>query len=73
MIIPDLIGMTPNEARQVLAEGFPQVKYRFQTYLSPKKRNREGTEKVAYLVIRQIAMGANVLELTISPFSKASE
>ncbi|NLB42055.1 MAG: hypothetical protein GX815_07285 [Clostridiales bacterium] len=73
MINPDLVGLTPKEARQVLAQRFPEIKYRCKTFHSPQLRNREGTSKVAYLVIRQKIIGENTLQLIISPFSMVNE
>ena len=73
MILPDLVGMTMIEARQVLVKGFPEINCKFQTYLSPRTRNREEATNPAYLVIRQKAIGENTLELIISPFSMMNE
>lgn len=73
MIFPDLVGMTLKDARQVLVEDFPEIQYKFQTYLSPKLRNRDLASNPAYLVIRQKTIGESILELIISPFSMVNE
>ena len=73
MIFPDLVGMTLKDARQVLVEDFPEIYTEFQTYLSPKLRNRDLASNPAYLVIRQKTIGESILELIISPFSMVNE
>lgn len=70
MILPNLIGVTPMEAKQILAEDYPEIAVTFQTYLSPKKRQKR---RYIDLIIRQRIIESNILELTISPFPLMNE
>ncbi len=72
MIIPDFIGMDPDEAEKVLKVRYPYISYYIHTYSSPRERKVQDTS-VAYRIVRQKLIGDNQLELIISPFFLMNE
>ena len=73
MILPDVTGMSPEEAKTIIAQWDPEIECRFITYLSPKKRTDTKPDDHRYLTIRQGRIKEKQVEIIISPFSKASE
>jgi hypothetical protein len=67
LIVPDFIGMEPDEAVKSLEAQLPHFTYCFRTYAPPAERKDRDAD-VVYRIIRQKLISDNRLEFIISPF-----
>ena len=65
-MIPDFIGLTPDEAIRIIESKHPNVSCNICIY-SPPQREGQNVE-VVFRIIRQRQTGVNQLEFIISPF-----
>lgn len=72
MILPDFIGMDPDEAKKTLKDRYPHISYQIHTYSSPRERKVQDAS-VAYRIVRQKQIGDSQLEIIISPFYLMNE
>ena len=67
----DFIGMAWEDVKEILASGYPEIRYSVVLYRSPKKNDTysfDGWPGSTCRVIRQRVTDGNRLEFTVSPF-----